>query len=169
MQMEITVREMTADDWEGVRAVYLEGIASGNATFETSAPSWSAWDANHLASPRLAASANQQLVGWAALSPVSSRCVYSGVAEVSVYVRSWARHQGVGKALLGTLIERSEQAGLWTLQTGIFPENIASLALHKSCGFRVVGRRERLGQLHDVWRDVIFLERRSQTVGQARR
>jgi L-amino acid N-acyltransferase YncA len=165
--MNITVREMTAEDWEGVRAVYLEGIASGNATFETSAPSWTAWDANHLANPRLIASANQQLVGWAVLSPVSSRCAYSGVAEVSVYVTAWARHQGVGKALLSTLIERSEQAGLWTLQTGIFPENTASLTLHESCGFRVVGRRERLGKLHGVWRDVIFLERRSPTAEHA--
>ncbi|HUW09578.1 MAG TPA: GNAT family N-acetyltransferase, partial [Anaerolineae bacterium] len=133
----------------------------------TSAPSWTAWDANHLASPRLIASANQQLVGWAVLSPVSSRCAYSGVAEVSVYVTAWARHQGVGKALLSTLIERSEQAGLWTLQTGIFPENTASLTLHESCGFRVVGRRERLGKLHGVWRDVIFLERRSPTAEHA--
>jgi len=163
--MNITVREMTAEDWEGVSAILLEGIASGNATFETTAPGWGAWDATHLTGPRLIASANRQMLGWAALSPVSSRCIYSGVAEVSVCVRSCTTGEGVGRALLRTLIERSEQAALCTIQAGIFPGNIASLALHRSCGFRVVGRRERLGQLRGVWRDVILMERRSPNAG----
>jgi phosphinothricin acetyltransferase len=153
-------------DWEAVRAIYLAGIATGNATFEQSAPEWAAWDAGHLAQPRLAArAADDAVLGWAALSPVSGRCVYAGVAEVSVYIAEGARGQGVGRALLQQLVADSEAAGIWTLQAGIFPENTASVTLHQYCGFRIVGRRERLGQMQGVWRDVLLLERRSAIAG----
>lgn len=148
-----------------MKAIYLEGIATGNATFETDAPGWEEWDSKHLRDARLVAEADGKVVGWAALTPVSSRCVYAGVAELSIYVASTIRGKGVGKALLGELIRESEAKGFWTLQTGIFPENKASLALHEKCGFRIVGRRERIGKMNNRWRDVIFLERRSTTVG----
>ena len=159
------IRAMRSDDWPAVRDIYAEGIATGNATFETAVPEWMKWDSGHLKNCRLIASNSQQILGWAALSAVSGRRVYSGVAEVSVYVAAAARGRGVGKMLLQSLVEESEQCGIWTLQAGIFPENVASLALHKSCGFREVGRRQRLGQLAGVWRDVLLLERRSSTVG----
>ena len=152
-------------DWEQVRNIYLEGIATGNATFETQAPTWLKWDAAHLRFGRWVARAADMVLGWSALSPVSDRCCYSGIAEVSVYVGARHRGQGIGKALLQATIDVSERNGLWTLQAGIFPENQASLALVKKCGFREVGRRERLGKLHGVWRDVLFLERRSSVVG----
>jgi phosphinothricin acetyltransferase len=156
---------MTADDWPAVRAIYEAGIATGHATFQTEAPTWEAWDRTHLPSCRLVAKDDQvEIIGWAALSPVSSRPVYAGVAEVSVYVATRARGQGIGRALLEELVRQSEADGRWTLQAGIFPENEASLALHRCCGFRVVGRRERLGQLQGVWRDVLLLERRSENV-----
>lgn len=160
--MTVAITPLTPADWPAVRAIYLEGIATGQATFETAAPEWSQWDASHRADCRLIAREGDQVLGWAALSPVSGRCVYGGVAEVSVYVAAEARGRGVGTALLRALVEASEAAGIWTLQAGIFPENEASVALHQSRGFRVVGRRERLGQLHDVWRDVLLLERRSE-------
>ena len=153
------------EDWERVRAIYLEGIATGHATLETAAPPWEKWDAEHLPRPRLVAREGSDVLGWAALSPVSGRCVYGGVAEISVYVAAAARGRGVGKALLERLIPASEEAGIWTLQAGIFPENEPSLALHRRCGFREVGRRERLGKLGTTWRDVVLLERRSRTVG----
>jgi phosphinothricin acetyltransferase len=157
---------MQPADWEAVRAIYLQGIATGNATFEQNAPEWAAWDAGHLPAPRLIARARDGAVlGWAALSPVSGRCVYAGVAEVSVYIAERARGQGVGSALLQRLVDESEAAGIWTLQAGIFPENTASVALHHRCGFRTVGRRERMGQMHGVWRDVLLLERRSAVAG----
>ena len=156
---------LTAADWPAVRAIYEEGIATGNATFETVAPEWAAWNAARLPCCRLVARRGRRVAGWAALSPVSSRAVYSGVAEVSVYVAAAARGQGVGRLLLEGLVAASEEAGFWTLQAGIFPENAASLALHRACGFRVVGRRERLAQLHGVWRDALLLERRSGKVG----
>jgi L-amino acid N-acyltransferase YncA len=162
---EPQLREMTPSDWEGVRSVFAEGIATGQATFETEAPCPEEWDQSHLERPRLVAEAGGRVVGWAALSPVSGRCVYGGVAEVSVYVAAWARGRGVGKALLRRLVTDSERQGLWTLQAGIFPENQASVALHRACGFREVGRRERLGKLGGVWRDVLLLERRSRVVG----
>jgi len=162
----ITIEPMTAADWESVRTIYQEGIATGNATFETEAPSWDAWDRAHLAEPRLAARDDAgRVLGWAALTPVSGRCVYAGVGDLSVYVAAEARGRGVGRALLDALIESSERAGIWTLQAGIFPENAASLALHRGCGFRKVGRRERIGKLKGVWRDVLLLERRSSAVG----
>ena len=156
---------MTAEDWPSVRDIYAEGIATGNATFEKSPPAYDVWDGSHLRDCRLVAHVGEDLTGWAALSPVSGRCVYAGVAEVSVYVAAAARGHGVGKALLQALVEESEQNGIWTLQAGIFPENRASIALHKSCGFRKVGVRQRVGKLGDTWRDVMLLERRSEAVG----
>jgi L-amino acid N-acyltransferase YncA len=156
---------MRDEDWDAVRAIYREGIATGNATFETDVPEWEAWDKGHLCACRLVAKADGRVVGWAALNPYSSRRAYAGVAGLSIYVSATARGQGIGRALLGALIEASERAGLWTLQAGIFPENAASLALHRACGFREVGRRERIGQLNGVWRDVVLMERRSKVVG----
>lgn len=160
----ITVREMRPEDWPAVRAIYEDGIHAGNATFETEAPSWEAWDAGH-SGLRLVAERDGAVVGWAALSDVSGRCCYRGVGEVSVYVSAAARGAGVGHALLAELVSRSESAGYWTLQAGIFPENEASLRLHRACGFRDVGVRERIGELRGAWRDVVFLERRSAVVG----
>lgn len=165
MSDTILLRRMQADDWPAVRRIYEQGIATGHATFETAAPGWESWDREHLEDCRLVAEREGVVVGWVALSPVSGRCVYAGVAEVSVYVAAAARGQGVGRRLLQALVACSEEAGLWTLQAGIFPENEASLRLHRACGFRVVGRRERLGQLHGAWRDVLLLERRSDVVG----
>ncbi len=163
--MEIAIRPMLPSDWPEVRRIYLEGISTGNATFETEAPSWEKWDAGHLADCRHVVQDGAKVLGWAALTPISSRQVYRGVTEVSVYVAQSARGKGVGKALLRALIESSEQCGIWTLQAGIFPENVASIALHKSLGFREVGRRERVGKMGNHWRDVILLERRSAVAG----
>ncbi len=162
---DVTIDAMTPADWPAVRGIYEAGIASGHATFETHAPPWEAWDAGHLAVGRLCARAGGEVVGWAALSPVSRRAVYAGVAEVSVYVRPDWHGRGVGSALLAALVAESERAGLWTLQAGIFPENAASLALHAKHGFRVVGRRERIGRHAGVWRDTVQLERRSAVAG----
>lgn len=159
--IHVKLEPMREGDWPAVRAIYEEGIATGQATFETETPSWETWNAEHLATGRLVARNRGQVVGWAALSPVSGRCVYAGVAEVSVYVAEKVRGQGIGIALLQALIIDSEEAGIWTLEAGIFPENRASLALHKACGFRQVGYRERLGQLNGLWRNVILMERRS--------
>ncbi len=159
------IRNLTPADWPAVRRIYEEGIATGEATFETEAPSWERWDASHLAACRLVATEGGAVVGWAALSPVSDRCVYGGVAEVSVYVGESARGRGIGRALLDALVTASEAAGMWTLQAGIFPGNVASVTLHERCGFRVVGRRERIGRQHGVWRDTLILERRSARVG----
>jgi len=159
------IREMNGEDWDAVRAIYLQGIATGQATFETAAPSWERWDQNHFSGARIVAVANQHVIGWGALSPVSSRAVYAGVAEVSVYVATEARGAGIGKALLQNLIKQSEALGIWTLQASIFPENVASLSLHYSCGFRKIGTRERVAKLNGMWRDTVLLERRSQAVG----
>ncbi|MGY3089821.1 L-amino acid N-acyltransferase YncA [Hymenobacter sp. UYAg731] len=157
---------LLAAHWPAVRAIYAEGMATGTATFATEPPSWEAWDSGHLPSCRLVATAKTgQVLGWVALSPVSGRCVYAGVAEVSVYVGAAARGQGVGLALMKALVNESEQNGLWTLQAGIFPENTASVRLHEAAGFRLVGRRERIGQLRGVWHDTLLLERRSVVVG----
>lgn len=157
---------MRPEHWEDVRAIYLEGIATGNATFETEAPEWWAcWDVARLPFARLVAFAHGVVAGWAALSPVSSRKVYAGVADVSVYVGARFRGAGVGHALLEALIKESEMNGVWTLQAGIFPENAASIALHLSHGFREVGRRERIAKLGGRWRDTVLLERRSKVVG----
>jgi len=162
--VKVTVDAMTAGDYERVADIYRAGIETGNATFETEVPPWEAWDKSHLSVARLVARNSSGVVGWAALSPVSDRCVYEGVAEVSIYITEEARGQGVGRALLHALIDASEQAGIWTLQTGIFPENVASVELHKRCGFRIVGTREKIGKMGDRWRDVFFLERRSAKV-----
>ena len=160
----MTLRDLRAEDWPAVRAIYEQGIRGGDATFETEPPSWERWDAAH-PELRLVAERDGSVVGWAALSPVSDRCCYEGVGEVSVYVAESARGARVGRALLEELVSRSEQAGYWTLNAGVFPENEASIRLHQACGFREVGVRERLGQLHGVWRDVVLLERRSNAVG----
>jgi L-amino acid N-acyltransferase YncA len=159
-QPTVRIEDLQPDDWPAVRAIYAEGIASGDATFETAPPDWPTWDAGHLTRPRLVARRDGDVVGWAALSPVTERCAYAGVAEVSVYVASTARGQGVGRRLLGALAAQAERSGIWTLQAGVFPENAASLALHRACGFRTVGVRERLGRLDGRWRDVVLLERR---------
>jgi len=156
---------MSASDWPAVRAIYEQGMATGNATFERSPPEWDAWNAAHLPNCRLVALSAGEVVAWVALSPVSSRCVYAGVAEVSIYVAARARGQGIGLALLSALVEASERENIWTLQAGIFPENAASIELFRKAGFRVLGRRERLGQMEGRWRDVILMERRSEIAG----
>ena len=163
--MEFTVAAMEPGDWEAVRTIYLDGIATGNATFETAAPDWEKWDRDRLKVCRLVARLSCSVVGWAALSPVSARRVYAGVAEASIYVAGKARRQGVGSALLAALIRSSEREGIWTLQAAIFPENAASLELCRRAGFRIVGTRERLGSVDGRWRDVVLVERRSTVVG----
>jgi phosphinothricin acetyltransferase len=163
--MDFVIDLMQPRDWEFVLAIYLEGIATGQATFETEAPDWERWDAGHLPQCRLVARNGDGVLGWAALSPVSKREVYAGVAEVSVYVASAARGRGVGGALMRALIEASERHGVWTLQSSVFPENQSSVALHLNHGFREVGRRERIARHHGVWRDTAVLERRSRVVG----
>ncbi|MGA9542523.1 MAG: N-acetyltransferase family protein [Candidatus Sulfotelmatobacter sp.] len=156
---------MQPSDWLAVREIYAEGIATGQATFETLLPDWEKWDSSHRQDCRLVGRGGGRVVGWAALSPVSARRVYSGVAEVSVYVAAVARGHGLGTILLKALIEESERCGVWTLQAGIFPESAASIAIHKSCGFHEVGKRQRIGKLGETWRDVLLLERRSTAVG----
>ncbi|MGH9871079.1 MAG: GNAT family N-acetyltransferase [Pyrinomonadaceae bacterium] len=163
--MGTEIRVMTAEDWEPARAIYLAGIATGQATFETEPPSWTTWNSNHLPAPRLIAISEGSLAGWAALSPVSSRLVYAGVAEVSVYVAEQMRGRGVGGLLLKGLVEGSEENGIWTLQASIFPENAASISLHHSSGFREIGRRERIAKMNGIWRDTHLFERRSKVVG----
>lgn len=165
MPAEFQVEEMHPEHWEQVRAIYLEGIRTGHATLETDVPTWEVWDAGHIQIPRLVASHDETILGWAALSPVSGRCVYGGVAEVSIYIGEVYRGQGVGLALLENLVQASETAGLWTLQAGILKENLASRQLHAKAGFREVGYRERLGKLNGIWRDVVLMERRSTLVG----
>lgn len=155
------IEELTNEDWKQVCAIYAEGMATGNATFETEIPTWGCWDKSHLKHSRFVARDNEMILGWSALSPVSSRKCYAGVAEVSVYVSQKSRVKGIGKVLLQALIESSEQNGIWTLQAGIFKENRASIALHESQGFRIVGVRERIGQLNNIWRDTVLMERRS--------
>lgn len=162
----MVIRAIVAADWEPVRAIYLEGIATGNATFETEAPTWEGWDSSHLPGCRLvAAESDNAITGWAALSAVSDRRVYAGVAEVSVYVAKEHQGQGLGRSLLQALITASEEEGIWTLQASMFPENLASIKLHKACGFRDVGRRERIGKMATTWRDTLLLERRSNVTG----
>ena len=152
---------MKPSDWEQVRSIYIEGLRSGNSTFETDAPSWEQWDEGHHQFARLVMRDGDEILGWAALSPVSKRSVYRGVAELTVYVTEVARGKGVGHALLEALIEESERNGIWTLQASIFPENTASVKLHLGCGFREVGRRERIAMLNAAWRDTLLFERRS--------
>ena len=158
------IRTLQHEDWPAVAAVYEEGIATRLATFETAAPGWDEWEEAHLPGHRLVAEQDGEVVGFAALSPVSSRCVHEGVAEESVYVAERARGRGVGRKLLEAIVEGSERDGIWTLQAGVFPENRASLALHHSCGFRTVGLRERIGRLDGAWRDVVLLERRTEEI-----
>jgi phosphinothricin acetyltransferase len=156
---------MRPADWKAVRRIYLEGIATRQATFEVKPPTRRKWNQTHRRRPQLVAAVDGRVVAWAAVSPVSSRSVYAGVAEVSVYVAAHARGQGVGRTLLSRLVRAAEEAGIWTLQAGIFPENKASLAIHRHCGFRKVGRRERIGKQGAVWRDVVLLEHRSRSIG----
>ena len=151
---------MEAADWRDVERIYAEGIATGEATFETEPPTWEEFDRSRLDRHRLVATENGDVVGWAALMPTSSRACYSGVVEHSVYVAESARGRGIGKALMRALIAGAEAEGFWTIQTSIFPENDASVALHETVGFRIVGRRERIAQLDGVWRDTLLLERR---------
>ena len=161
----ITIRQMTPQDWPGVADIYQQGIETGNATFQQELPLWDQWSASHLQACRLVAAEGATIVGWAALTAVSGRCVYAGVAEVSVYVARDRRGQKIGTQLLHRLILDSEAEGFWTLQAGIFPENTASLRLHEGLGFRQVGYREKIGSLRGVWRDTLLLERRSAVVG----
>ncbi|MGW0561675.1 N-acetyltransferase family protein [Streptomyces sp. NPDC003016] len=164
---ELVLVPMTQAHAADVLTIYQQGIDEGDATFETRAPVWSAFDASKLPAHRLVAldRTDRRVVGWTAASPVSARPVYAGVVEHSVYVAPAARGRGVGRALLGALIDSTERAGIWTIQAGIFPENAASVALHEAAGFRVIGRRERVARHHGVWRDVVLMERRSPTIG----
>jgi len=161
----IILDKMLPADWEAVKQIYEEGIATGNATFQQQAPNWEEWNNDHLSHSRIIAKEDGTILGWAALTGVSGRCVYAGVAEVSVYVSDKARGKGVGKKLLQKLIEESEANNIWTLQAGIFPENIASVKIHNASGFRTLGVRERIGQMNGIWRDTVLMERRSKTIG----
>jgi phosphinothricin acetyltransferase len=160
----IAIAPMIAAHWPEVARIYAEGIATGDATFETEVPSRAAWDADHLPDQRLVALEDGAVAGWAALCPCSGRCIYRGVAELSVYVAERARGRGVGRSLLEAIVTRAERAGIWTIEAGVFPENAASLALHEGAGFRLVGRRERIGRMGGRWRDVLLLERRSSAI-----
>ncbi|TMU54713.1 GNAT family N-acetyltransferase [Flagellimonas algicola] len=159
------IRTMKPSDWEQVSQIYLEGIATGFATFEQLIPSYEAWDNAHVEQCRLVAETNEEIHGWAALSSVSGRCVYGGVGEVSVYVSAKSRGMGVGRLLMESLITASEAVGYWTIQSGIFPENEASINLHKKVGFRFIGKRERVGKINGVWKDNLLFEKRSKTIG----
>ena len=168
--MQYDIDKMTPVDWEQVRLIYLEGIDTGNATFESEAPNWDSWNLSHIKECRLVAKAGKTIAGWAALSQVSGRCVYSGVAEVSIYVADKCRRLGIGGQLLASLIKSSEKIGIWTLEAGIFPENKNSIRLHRRNGFIEVGRREKLSKMtygphKGIWRDVVLMERRSKSVG----
>jgi L-amino acid N-acyltransferase YncA len=159
------IKPLEAHHWNDVKRIYEEGIATRNATFETSAPSWDAWNSAHLKSCRFVVLDGDVVAGWAALTPVSGRCVYAGVADISIYVSEIYRGKKIGSMLLRQLIASSELEGLWTLQAGIFPENRASVALHERNGFYLIGARQKIGKMDNVWRDTLLLERRSKTVG----
>ena len=161
----ITFDTLQPSYWQQVKSIYEKGIKTGNATFQQSAPEWEEWNSSHLAHSRIVALVNNEVAGWAALTPVSGRCVYAGVGEVSVYVAEKFRAQKIGSALLGELIKESEQNNIWTLQAGIFPENKGSIKIHEANDFRVVGYREKIGQMNGVWRDTVLMERRSKNVG----
>lgn len=163
--LDIKIAPMLPEDWPVVRRIYADGIATGNATFETGPPDWETWDRNHLSECRLVARITDVVVGWAALSPVSTRACYAGVAEHSIYVDVAQRGRGIGKLLLAAFVAESEAAGFWTLQSSIFPENQASIAIHLACGFRILGRRKRVAMLNGEWRDTVIMERRSRVVG----
>jgi L-amino acid N-acyltransferase YncA len=160
----VELRELLPTDWPSVARIFAEGIATRNATFETEVPSWEEWDGAHLAEHRYVAEIDGTVRGWIAVAPVSSRCCYAGVAEISAYVDEHHRGRGLGAVLLEQLIVSTERSGIWTLETGVFPENEPSLSLLKRFGFREVGIREQIGQMDGVWRDVVFLERRSEVV-----
>jgi phosphinothricin acetyltransferase len=162
---KVIIRKMSATDWNSVADIYKEGIATGVATFETTVPDFESWDKAHMTSCRFVAEDYNTILGWVALSPVSSRCVYGGVAEVSVYISKVSRGKGIGKLLLHHLIDASEQEGIWTLQSGVFPTNHASIKIHEAVGFRLIGNRERVGKLNGQWIDNILFERRSRLVG----
>lgn len=165
MKGKVEIKAMLPEHWKDVSKIYKEGIDTGMATFEKEIPTWKTWNNGHLKECRIIAQINQEIVGWAALSPVSSRCVYGGVGEVSVYVDKEFKRNNIGKKLLQKLINESEKNGLWTIQSGVFPENIASIKLHKKLGFRQIGYREKIGKLDGVWKDNILLERRSKLIG----
>jgi L-amino acid N-acyltransferase YncA len=159
------IQRLLEEHYPPVAEIYRQGILTGNATFQSDAPTWEEWNKNHLAHSRIVAVENDKVIGWAALTPVSGRCVYAGVAEVSVYVADDWKGKGVGKNLLQALVEESEKNNIWTLQAGIFPENVVSLRIHEALGFRRVGYRERIGQMNGGWRDTVLLEKRSKAVG----
>jgi L-amino acid N-acyltransferase YncA len=161
----MNIKNIQENNYTAIAEIYLQGIATGHATFQTEVPAWHEWDKSHLSFCRLAAFENDKMLGWAALSPVSSRCVYGGVAEVSIYVATGARGKGIGKKLFAQLIKESEENGLWTLQSGIFPENIGSIKLHEDMGFREIGFKEKIGNMNGLWRDNVIMERRSKIVG----
>lgn len=161
----VEIKKITPADWQAIKKIYQEGIDTGNATFETDTKDWEYWDKNHINRLRLLARKDSHIAGWAALSNVSSRCVYAGVAEVSIYVSAKYRGQRIGSALLSALIEMSEKENIWTLQGGIFPENKASVVLFEKCDFRKVGIREKVGKMNGQWRDVLLMERRSNITG----
>jgi phosphinothricin acetyltransferase len=163
--MDIKIRKFIINDWKHISEIYRQGIETGNATFETAVPSWVEWDRSHLNSCRLIAEADKEVLGWAALSPVSQRDVYKGVADISLYVSHSHKMKGIGRKLLAALIEESEKRGIWTLQASIFPKNTASIRLHLSCGFRKVGLREKIGKLGGKWKDTLIFERRSKIAG----
>jgi len=158
-------RELKETDWNSVSRIYQEGLDTGNATFEISLPDWNNWNSGHIKACRIIAEIDSEVVGWSALSSISSRCVYGGVAEVSVYVSTKFSGQGLGTELLKRLISESEQSGIWTLQVGIFPENKGSIIIHERLGFRKVGYREKIGQMNGVWRDTLLLKKRSERIG----
>jgi L-amino acid N-acyltransferase YncA len=159
------IKNIEQENFHQVAEIYKQGLDTGIATFQNDIPDWENWDKNHLPNCRIAAFEGNEMAGWAAITPVSSRCVYAGVGEVSIYIAANFRGKGVGEFLLNQLIKESEQAGLWTLQSGIFAENIGSIKLHQKCGFRQIGYREKIGQKDGVWKDTIFMERRSKIVG----
>ena len=164
MKNKITIKSMLPEHWPEVSIIYQDGVETGMATFEKEIPSWEVWDSNHIKACRIIAVLNKKIVGWAALSPVSSRCVYGGVGEVSVYVSNGFRGNQIGEKLLRRLIMESEENGLWTIQSGVFPENIGSIKLHEKVGFRKIGYREKIGALNGVWKDNILLEKRSKLI-----
>jgi phosphinothricin acetyltransferase len=159
------IRKLLKTDFESVKSIYQQGIDTGHATFQERAKDWDEWDKYTMNVCRLVAVVNDDVVGWAAISTVSSRCVYVGRAEVSIYVAAASRDSGIGYALLNALARCSEREGIWTLESSIFPENHASISIHKKNGFKVVGVREKLGKMNNEWRDLIFMERRSSSVG----
>lgn len=161
---EVHVREMTEKDWPAVSAIYQEGINTGHATFQTKSPSWHDWNDGHMEQCRYVALMDGKIEGWIALSAFSKRHAYRGVAEVSVYVNPQSSGQGIGYKLMSHMINVSEEAGIWTLIAGIFPENIGSVGLHEKSGFRVIGIREKVGEMSGVWRDVVLMERRSKVL-----